>query len=68
MHTVLTASAELALVELRELAEDSLLIFVRETHSRIDYLHAEEPHRLHTELFEQTDRPTKQSIASKCFH
>ena len=41
---------ELALVELRELTEDSLLIFSRETHSGIDHLHTEQAHCIHAEL------------------
>ena len=41
---------ELVLVELRELAEDSLLVFGRETHSSIHYLHAKESHCFHAEL------------------
>ena len=45
-----TSSLELALVELRELAEDSLLVVRRETHSVIHHLKAEYAHRIHAEL------------------
>lgn len=45
-----TSSLQLALVELRELAEDSLLVVRRETHSVIHHLKAEYAHRIHAEL------------------
>jgi hypothetical protein len=57
---ILTSSLELALVELRELAEDSLLVFGRETHSGIDHLHTKQAHCIHAELVENIQREKRE--------
>ena len=41
---------QLALVELRELAEDPLLVLGSETNASVHHFHAEYAHRIHAEL------------------